>query len=115
MLDADFREELTLRAREVDVRRRDVDAGDLRFDAAAGKMIWTLNRLPTNVNKLGVNFEVAMTPTPEQSGKIPTLVDALIFEATDKSTGEGILLSAPPLTTALENDPGASGKGRVTE
>lgn len=92
-----------------------VDAGSLRYDGAASKMIWTLNRLPTNITKLGINFDLAITPTPEQAGKLPTLVDALIFEATDRATGETIILSAPPLTTALENDLVAAGKGRVTE
>lgn len=90
-----------------------VDAGNLRFDAAAEKMIWTLNWLPTTIKKITVTYDVTITPTEDQKGGIPTLVDASIFEATDKSTGTSLLLSQPPLTTALENDENASGKGRV--
>lgn len=90
-----------------------VDAGDLRFDAATGKMLWTLNWMPTNVTKLNIGFDVGIIPDESQKGKIPTLVDGTIFEATDKSNGFSFLLSASPLTTALESDPSATGKGRV--
>ena len=91
----------------------DVSAGDLRFDAADRKMIWTLNWLPTTVTSLDVGFDVSITPSDDQRDKIPTLVDATIFEATDKVAGEKLLISKPPLTTALEDDPFGAGKGRV--
>lgn len=91
----------------------DVDAGDLRFDAAAEKLIWTLNWLPVSIKALDISFMVGITPASEQVGKLPTLVDAVIFEATDRVTGATILLSEPPLTTGLEGDDFAAGKGRV--
>lgn len=90
-----------------------VDAGDLRFDAADRKMIWTLNWMPTTVAGLTVSFDVSITPSDDQKDKIPTLVDATIFEATDRVAGEKMLISKPPLTTALEDDPHGAGKGRV--
>lgn len=91
----------------------DVGAGDLRFDAADRKLIWTLNWLPTTVTSLNISFDVSITPSDDQQGKIPTLIDASIFEATDKVAGEKLLISKPPLTTALEDDPFGAGKGRV--
>ncbi len=91
----------------------DVDAGDLRFDAADRKMVWNLNWMPTTVPDLSVSFDVSITPSDDQEGKIPTLVDATIFEATDRVAGEKVLISKPPLTTALESDPYGAGKGRV--
>lgn len=90
-----------------------VDAGDLHFDAAIEKMIWTLNWLPTTIKKLNVSFDVTLMPEASQIGKIASLIDATILEATDKVTGTPILISTPPLTTALENDDGATGKARV--
>jgi hypothetical protein len=90
-----------------------VDAGDLKFDAANEKLIWTLNWLPTSIKELKINFDVTMTPTEDQADKTPTLVDATILEATDKPTGAAVILSEPPLTTALENDDLAAGKGKV--
>ncbi len=92
-----------------------VDAGDLRFDAAEGKIVWTLNWLPTTIKNVAVSFDVGLTPTPEQVGKVPTLIDATILEATDKVAATKLLLSAPPLTTSLDNDAVAEGKARVQE
>lgn len=90
-----------------------VDAGDLRFDAATEKMIWTLNWMPTNIRTLAVTFDVRLTPNEGDRGRVPTLVDAAIFEALDRSAGYPLLLSAPPITTALDGDEFAAGKGRV--
>ncbi len=90
-----------------------VDAGDLRFDAANGKMIWTLNWMPTNIKTLNISFDVAITPTEDEKGKFPTVIDGVIFEAADKSNGFPMLLSASPLSTSTENDSQAAGKGRV--
>ena len=92
-----------------------VDAGDLRFDAADGKMIWALNWLPTTIKNVSVNFDVGLTPTADQVGKVPTLIDATIMEATDKVAATKMLLSSPPLTTSLDNDSAAEGKARVQE
>lgn len=90
-----------------------VDAGDLKFDASSEKIVWTLNWMPTSIKTLTVSFDVALAPTEDQRGKIATLTEGTIFEATDKQNGWPIILSAPPLTTAAENDQAAAGKGRV--
>ncbi|MFC1638730.1 hypothetical protein ACFL26_00485 [Patescibacteria group bacterium] len=93
--------------------RSNVDAGDLRFDAAESKMLWTLNWLPTTVSELEISFDVSITPEDSQRGKVPTLVDATLLEATDKVAGYSLLVTAPPVTTAIEYDEHALGKGRV--
>jgi hypothetical protein len=90
-----------------------VDAGDLEFDAADRKLIWTLNWMPTSVPELNMSFDVSITPSDDQEGKIPTLIDATIFEATDRVAGEKVLISNPPLTTALKDDPHGAGHGRI--
>jgi len=90
-----------------------VDAGAIRFDAADEKIVWTLNWMPVTIKTLTVSFDVSITPTEDQKEKMPTIVDGSIFEAIDKHNGWPIILSSPPLTTALENDDGAVGKGRV--
>ena len=90
-----------------------VDAGTLRFDAGAGRMVWILNRMPTSVKSLTVRFDVSFTPGDDQRGKIATLLDATTFEAIDKVAGSPMLMSAPPLTTELEGDSAAAGKGKI--
>jgi hypothetical protein len=93
--------------------KQSVDAGSLSFDAAEEKMKWTLNWMPTTVKSLQTCFDLSLTPTSDQSGKVTTLVDASILEARDKANGNPIILSSAPLTTDLENDENAEGKGRV--
>lgn len=90
-----------------------VDAGEVTFDAANSKIIWELNWLPTNVTQLLIGFEVALTPTADQLGKSPTVIDAAIMEARDRENNNPIILSTPPLTTALPDDDLAAGKGKV--
>ena len=90
-----------------------VDAGNLTFDAANDKMVWTLNRMPLMVPTLNVSFDAAITPSKDQQGTFATLIDGVIFEATDLQNGFPILLAASPLTTSLDSDPNAAGKGRV--
>jgi hypothetical protein len=90
-----------------------IDAGDLRFDPTERKMIWTLNWLPQTVDEIEISFEVTIIPTEGQRNRIPTLVDALVFEARDNVVEAVFSLSQPPITTSLNNDPRALGKGRV--
>jgi hypothetical protein len=93
--------------------KSEVDAGEVTFDAANSKIVWELNWLPTNVNQLLISFDVALTPTADQLGKSPTVIDAAILEARDRENNNPIILSTPPLTTALPDDELAAGKGKV--
>jgi len=93
--------------------RSNVDAGDLKFDAANEKIIWTLNWVPISIGSLKIDFDVTITPEPDQAGKVPTLIDASILEAVDKTTGAPLILSNQPLSTELNDDDQAAGKGRV--
>ncbi len=90
-----------------------VDAGNLTFDAGEDKMAWTLNWMPTTIKTLSVSFDVKLTPSDDQRNTLPQLIDATIFEATDKLTGDSLLLSQAPLTTTLDGDDLAAGKGKV--
>jgi hypothetical protein len=90
-----------------------VDAGDLKFDAGTSKMVWTLNRLPTSVQKLNVSFDVALVPGDDARSRFASLLEATILEATDKLTGDAVLETVGPLTTQLPNDDAAVGKGKV--
>lgn len=90
-----------------------VDAGELTFDAATNKMMWTLNWLPTSVKTLDVTFDLGLVPTADQHGAAANLLGATIFEATDKATSDSLLETAPPLTTALTDDKQALGKEKV--
>ncbi|MFH1047737.1 MAG: hypothetical protein V1738_05520 [Patescibacteria group bacterium] len=91
----------------------EVDAGDLRYNSTERELTWTLNWLPKTVDEINIVFDLTITPTAEQRDRIPTLIDATVFEATDISAEAPIILSEAPITTSLEGDTRAAGKGRV--
>jgi len=62
----------------------------------------------------GISFEVAITPTADNIGKILTLVKDLKIIATDIYTNEYITKTTEDITTDLFNDSYAKNKGKVT-
>ncbi len=93
--------------------KSEITAGELKFDEATREVFWTLNRMPLDVKNLGVNFEITVTPTAAEKGKLLTLLLGTNLTATDKSTGAAITKTGEALTSNLNGDPGAEGKGIV--
>lgn len=91
----------------------EIDAGEIKFDEKTREVAWTLNRMPVDVKELGVNFEVAVTPTESDKGKFLTLLLNTNLQATDKVTGGTISKNFEALTSNLDGDPSAEGKGIV--
>lgn len=91
----------------------EITAGDIKFDEATREILWTLNKIPTDVKSVGVNFEVTVTPTAADKGKLLTLLLSTNLAATDKSTGGTISKTNDALTSNLDGDPSAEGKGVV--
>lgn len=77
------------------------------YGAADGILRWQHANLPTD-GRLGLYFEVAVNPTPEQVGKDIAILKNIKFSATDNATGKLFDLSAPNLTNQLPaSDQGA--------
>jgi hypothetical protein len=91
----------------------EIEAGEIKFDETTREVAWTLNRLPLDVGEIGVNFEVTVTPTETDKGKLLTLLLNTNLQATDKSTGGTISKTDDALTSNLDGDPMAEGKGVV--
>jgi hypothetical protein len=89
------------------------DAGSLVYDEATRSVTWTLNRMPADVNEQTIRFDLAVTPSEADAGRFAKLVGETRFEATDSVTGELMSQVQPALTTDLETDESASGKGVV--
>ncbi|MDD5043688.1 MAG: hypothetical protein PHD51_03415 [Patescibacteria group bacterium] len=92
-----------------------VSAGQLNFNVNTREIIWTINRLPLSVRELEGSFEVSITPTPAEAGNFIKLTPETALEAYDKKTNAQILLTAGPVTTNLDSDPMAEGKGIVSK
>jgi hypothetical protein len=84
---------------------------------ADGSVVWTPGRLnPTLAPSsavAGAAFEVAITPTESQIGKIPVLLESAKLTARDATTGSFVSASSGTVTTNLPNDPKAAGHAKV--
>jgi uncharacterized repeat protein (TIGR01451 family) len=93
--------------------RYNVEAGEISYDAASRRVVWKLNRLPLSVPKVGINFEVSVTPKSGDIGKVLPLTAENILTAKDTFNGGLITRSLPALDTRLLGDASAAGKGTV--
>lgn len=88
-------------------------SGDLTYDEATRKVTWKLKRMPAEVNELETWFEVQLTPDKADAGRFAALLGETSFDAKDMILSETISRKKPGLTTDLQQDEGAKGKGVV--
>lgn len=95
-----------------------VSAGTaITFNPNTREVRWTLNRLPAGAGssfaKPEASFEVAVMPIPSDANKILVLTKTATATARDVSSGADLISSVKFITTELDNDLGAQGKGIV--
>ena len=89
------------------------DAGEVAYDQASRTVTWSLNRMPEDVKDASAEFDVALTPSEADADRFAQILNETRFEATDNALAQPVLRTWPALTTDLENDDGARGKGVV--
>jgi len=98
--------------------RSSVTAGQgLRF-TGDGLMSWSLESMPDyksdfKQERFGAAFEVAVTPTADQHGKVLHLIRDIEVQAKDGVTGSILTDSVILVTSELTNDSHASDEGKV--
>ena len=97
-----------------------VSAGEpMSYDAATRAVTWRINRIPVGAGilfpELEGYFDVSITPTTNDSGKVMMLVESAKASGGDSYTEQKINLNQELLTTQLDSDPNAKGKGIVAE
>ncbi len=81
-----------------------VSSGDeIVFDSRTQTLTWTIGELAASARDVA-SFQVAITPSQNQVGDTPVLVEAQQFRATDKFTDAPLRDTAPPLTTRMLTD-----------
>lgn len=95
------------------VRATTGTAGLLDYDDKTRKVSWTLNRLPSDVSAAEMSFDIDLTPTVSDDGRFAGLLGQSDLQATDEDVKETILSTSKALTTDLQDDAGAKGKGVV--
>ncbi len=94
--------------------KTNLKAGQLDFNPATRQIAWTINRIPLGTSALTANFELSITPTSDQAGRILILIPETNLQATDSETQGQINQTRDGVTTNLDTDPTVKGKGVVT-
>jgi len=95
--------------------RKDVEAGEIKFNESTNEVTWTINRLPVSITEITSNFEVSARPREEDVGTFVKLVTESTLEARDAKTGDTLLITTDAISTDIPGDEGALGKGVVVE
>ncbi len=90
-----------------------VSAGEVVFTPSNNSLSWRLNRMPLDVKRVTLSFDVEVTPTGQQVGKVAPLTKKINATAIDAVTNGKIIISLPALTTGAEQDDEAADKGIV--
>jgi hypothetical protein len=90
-----------------------VDAGEVTYDDSTKIVTWTLNRLPQDVTEEDVSFDLTLTPGLADADRFAKILGETRFEATDVTNNQKVVKTSAALSTDLENDEGARGKGVV--
>ncbi|MFH1111778.1 MAG: hypothetical protein V1712_01770, partial [Patescibacteria group bacterium] len=89
----------------------------LTYNPNTREVRWELNRLPAGAgfkfDKPEASFEVAITPVEQDADKILVLVKTTTVTAKDSFSGADLIATDKLVTTELDNDLGAQGKGVV--
>lgn len=93
----------------------EVSAGEVVFSASNNTLSWKLNRIPLDVPKVTLAFDVEVSPTSQQAGKTAPLTKKITMTAVDTDTGGKIIQSISPLTTGVELDEEAADRGIVVQ
>lgn len=98
------------------VGTRELTVGEVEYEPATRRVVWTINRMPLAVSlDYRASFAVSITPAGRDVGKILVLTGDQTVTATDTVTTGRISQTRGSITTDLVADPLAKGKGLVTE
>ena len=100
--------------------KQSVTAGQaVNYNSETREVTWRINRVPPGTGSLFASleskFEVSITPTLADLGKIILLLNQTVATARDEFTTQDLRVEKAILTTDLTNDVAAQGKGLVVE
>lgn len=90
-----------------------ISAGQIDYNQNTDKITWQINKIPAGLSNLQASFFVQITPAEDDLGEILYLTDDIELKATDNETDVPINQTLSAISTDLEGDPVAEGKGIV--
>jgi hypothetical protein len=95
--------------------RTEKDIGTLTFNETTRLVSWQIEKLPLDLEHTEATFELSITPNEQDVGSFFKLTNAISVSARDSVSGGSISRATDILTTNLEEDEFAKGKGIVVE
>ena len=94
-----------------------VKVGSIAYNEKDDQVTWSIGRIPTNKTFEDVNvwFDIEVTPTKQQERKLLVLTDQSELNAVDVVTESEINKVGKAITSNLEDDPMAGGRGLVID
>lgn len=93
--------------------KKQVGSGTISFNPTTREVRWEIPRMPISIPELNASFEVAVTPTEDQRGSLLLLLGVTRVEVQDTIVQAPFSTDAPSISSSLDSDPFARGKGVV--
>lgn len=79
------------------------NTGDFIYNSKTRKILWTISKLPKSAQNTAVDFNVNITPTVNDIGKVLILIPQVDLTAIDLTTGASVSKSVKAITTAFSD------------
>ena len=112
---SDLRLSATLPPAVIWLNQSGADTGQISFDTDGKTITWSVSSLPVETTSISAYADVSITPTADDIDTFVKLLSTTSLSAQDTVSGQTITRSSPALTTDLEFDDYAAGKGIVIE
>lgn len=90
-----------------------VSRGSLGYDPVAGRVRWTLDRLPSSDTPPMAVFDMHVEPNASDVGSFVEIIGAARVNGYDNVAGTSVSADAPAQTTEIPDDPEAEGRGAI--
>ncbi len=90
-----------------------VVAGVVSYSPVGRRVLWNIDSIPKTGGNYRLSFAVSIVPGESELGTVPNLVNTIQFTAKDSYTDAQIMKKLANITTNIESDTKASGKGIV--
>jgi len=89
------------------------DLGTINYDSSTRKVTWHIGRLSITNTRAEAEFNITITPTSNDKGKIMVLLPGTTVVADDNATGSKINKTNQPKTTKIEDDQAINDDGII--
>ncbi len=110
---ANFEVSADLPANVVWLDQQSLVAGSLSYSPVGRRILWKVDALSQTGGNYRASFAVSIVPRTEDVGKTPDLLTNIGFRGSDLYTGADIVKKLANITTNIESDRKAAGKGVV--